>query len=107
MKYNNHQNQNIVVKKINFFGDILSILRLNPERYPYLLQSSAKGNVLCRYDILFSFPQKQIILNFEDLENKKFLSELDKEWKKDNPISRIQTNLTGHNIQVYTIDTFY
>ena len=67
MKYSKFQNQNIVVKKINYFGDILSILRLNPERYPYLLQSSAKGNVLCRYDILFSFPQKQIILNFEDI----------------------------------------
>ena len=83
MKYNNHQNQNIVVKKINFFGDILGILRLNPERYPYLLQSSAKGNILCRNDILFSFPQKQIILNFEDIQKKNFLKELDEEWKKN------------------------
>ena len=73
----------MVVKKINYFGDILSILRLNPERYPYLLQSSAKGNVLCRYDILFSFPQKQIILNFEDIKKKNFLKELDKEWEKN------------------------
>ena len=83
MKYSKFQNQNIVVKKINYFGDILSILRLNPERYPYLLQSSAKGNVLCRYDILFSFPQKQIILNFEDIKKKNFLKELDKEWGKN------------------------
>ena len=66
----------MVVKKINYFGDILSILRLNPERYPYLLQSSAKGNVLCRYDILFSFPQKQIILNFEDIKKKKFFKRI-------------------------------
>ena len=73
----------MVVKKINYFGDILSILRLNPERYPYLLQSSAKGNVLCRYDILFSFPQKQIILNFEYIKKKNFLKELDKEWEKN------------------------
>ena len=73
----------MVVKKINYFGDILSILRLNPERYPYLLQSTAKGNVLCRYDILFSFPQKQIILNFEDIKKKNFLKELDKEWEKN------------------------
>ena len=73
----------MVVKKINYFGDILSILRLNPGRYPYLLQSSAKGNVLCRYDILFSFPQKQIILNFEDIKKKNFLKELDKEWEKN------------------------
>jgi len=83
LKYSKFQNQNIVVKKINYFGDILSILRLNPERYPYLLQSSAKGNVLCRYDILFSFPQKQIILNFEDIKKKNFLKEFDKEWGKN------------------------
>ena len=56
MEYNNFQNQkNLVTKKINYFGDILGILRLNPKRYPYLLQSSAKGNLLCRYDVLFSF----------------------------------------------------
>ena len=83
MKYSNFQNQNIVIKKINYFGDILGILRSNSQRYPYLLQSSAKGNALCRYDILFSFPQKQIILNFEDIQKKNFLKELDKEWKKN------------------------
>ncbi len=83
MKYSNFQNQNIIVKKINYFGDILGILRLNPNRYPYLLQSSAKGNILCRYDILFSFPQKQIILNYEDIKKKNFLKELDYEWNKD------------------------
>ena len=83
MKYSNFQNQNIIIKKINYFGDILGILRLNPNRYPYLLQSSAKGNILCRYDILFSFPQKQIILNYEDIKKKNFLMELDYEWNKD------------------------
>jgi len=83
LKYSNFQNQNIIVKKINYFGDILGILRLNPNRYPYLLQSSAKGNILCRYDILFSFPQKQIILNYEDIKKKNFLKELDYEWNKD------------------------
>ena len=93
MKYRNFQNQNIVIKKINYFGDILSIHRLNPKRYPYLLQSSAKGNVLCRYDILFSFPQKQIILNFEDIKKKNFLKELDKEWKKDKKKSKKEENI--------------
>ncbi len=83
MKYSNFQNKNIIIKKINYFGDILGILRLNPKRYPYLLQSSAKGNILCRYDILFSFPQKQIILNYEDIAKKNFLKELDYEWNKD------------------------
>ena len=93
MKYSNFQNQDIVVKKINYFGDILGIHRLNPKRYPYLLQSSAKGNVLCRYDILFSFPQKQIILNFKDIKKKNFLKELDKEWKKDKKKSKKEENI--------------
>ena len=88
MKYSKFQNQGIVTKKINFFGDILGILRLNPGRYPYLLQSSAKGNVLCRYDILFSFPQKNIILNFKDIRKKNFLKALDNEWKKDKQKSK-------------------
>ena len=83
MKYNNFSDQNFVIKKINYFGDILSIHRLNPQRYPYLLQSSAKGNTLCRYDILFSFPQKKIILDFKDLKKKNFLKNLDIEWKKE------------------------
>jgi len=83
LKYSNFQNQNIIIKKINYFGDVLGILRLNSKRYPYLLQSSAKGNILCRYDILFSFPQKQIILNYEDIKKKNFLKELDYEWNKD------------------------
>ena len=93
MKYRNFQNQNIVIKKINYFGDILGIHRLNSKRYPYLLQSSAKGNVLCRYDILFSFPQKQIILNFKDIKKKNFLKELDKEWKKDKKKSKKEENI--------------
>ena len=88
MKYSNFQNQNIIIKKINYFGDVLGILRLNSKRYPYLLQSSAKGNILCRYDILFAFPQKQIILDFKDLKKKNFLSELDREWKKEKKISK-------------------
>ena len=43
---------------------------------------------MCRYDILFSFPQRQIILNFEDIQKKDFLKELDKEWKKDKKESK-------------------
>ena len=76
----------LIIKKINFFGDILNIHRFNNSRYPFLLQSSAKGNSLCRYDILFAFPQREIILNHNDissLEKKSFLQEFDNEWKKE------------------------
>ena len=84
MNYNNFQKQNkIIIKKINFFDDILGVHRLNQKRYPYILQSSAKGNLLCRYDILFSFPQKQIILEYKHLKKKNFLKDFDAEWKKE------------------------
>ena len=78
-------NTDLIEKKINFFGDLLNIHRLNNFRYPYLLQSSAQGNSLCRYDILFAFPQKEIILNYEDINKIKnnFLNNLDCEWKKE------------------------
>ena len=37
--------------------DLLLLHRLNPERYPYLLASTASGSVNTRYDILFACPQ--------------------------------------------------
>ena len=77
---------NLVKKKINFYDDIQYIHQLNPIRYPFLLQSAARGNSLCRYDILFAFPQKEIILNYENIKDKKndFLKKFDTEWKKEN-----------------------
>ena len=84
-KKNNSSIPHLIEKKINFFGDLLSIHKVNNQRYPYLLQSSAKGNSLCRYDILFAFPQKEIVLNYKDIYKKKnnFLDSLDYEWKKE------------------------
>jgi len=41
--------------------DLLSLHQLNPQRYPYLLQSTRAGGELGRYDILFAFPGEQII----------------------------------------------
>ena len=85
LKKKKTSNSILIEKKINFFGDLLNIHRLNNLRYPYLLQSSAQGNSLCRYDILFAFPQKEIILNYEDINKIKnnFLNNLDCEWKKE------------------------
>ncbi len=76
---------NLIKRKINFYDDIQNIHHLNPLRYPFLLQSVARGNSLCRYDILFAFPQKEIILNYENINDQKnnFLQTFDREWKKE------------------------
>ncbi|WP_373017958.1 aminodeoxychorismate synthase component I [Thiomicrorhabdus sp.] len=42
--------------------DLSKLHQLNPQRYPFLLESVAKG-VLGQYDILFAFPQETIRLD--------------------------------------------
>jgi anthranilate synthase component 1 len=41
--------------------DLLALHQLDPQRYPYLLQSTRAGGELGRYDILFAFPGEQVI----------------------------------------------
>ena len=41
--------------------DLLSLHQLDPQRYPYLLQSTRAGGELGRYDILFAFPGERIV----------------------------------------------
>ncbi len=43
--------------------DLLSLHAFAPERYPFLLESSASGTALGRYDILFAFPQDTMQLS--------------------------------------------
>lgn len=43
--------------------DLLALHRHAPERYPFLLQSSAATATLGRYDILFGFPQAALVLS--------------------------------------------
>jgi len=68
--------------------DLLELHERNPSRYPGLLESVARGNVLSRYDILFAFPQESLSLDSsgklsgEHSQGKTgFLSALD-EWFK-------------------------
>lgn len=58
--------------------DLLALHRVNPQRYPFLLQSVAHGDRQTRYDILFGFPSQQIRLveNSQD-----FLQQLDAQCK--------------------------
>ena len=42
--------------------DLLDVHRSNPERYPFLLESVARGSERARYDILFAFPGERLAL---------------------------------------------
>lgn len=43
-------------------GDLQKLHREHPSRYPFLLQSTAKGGALGRFDILFAFPGETLEL---------------------------------------------
>jgi anthranilate synthase component 1 len=69
-----------------------ALLRLhaaNPSRYPVLLQSAAHGEPLGRYDILFAFPQSQLILRGDgslsgvEQSDEDFLTALDRLWRRE------------------------
>ena len=92
------------LKKIEIFQldqniDFTSLHRINSERYPFILESSAQAETLlsnkkinanqhARFDILFAFPQESVTLTSENNLNgdlidaeKDFLSNLDINWK--------------------------
>jgi len=60
--------------------DLLDLHALDPERYPFLLESSAHGPQ-GRFDILFAFPGETIVLH--ELRAFDFLQELDARWKAE------------------------
>ena len=62
--------------------DLLALHRVNPERYPYLLQSVAKGGTQARYDILFAFPGETLRLDADQLGEFDFLQRLDDCWQQ-------------------------
>ena len=64
--------------------------QLHPSRYPFLLQSTAQGGELGRFDILFAFPGKSLVLSENgDLSGQgasmqsQFLKALDNWWSEE------------------------
>ncbi|MFK8032476.1 MAG: aminodeoxychorismate synthase component I [Gammaproteobacteria bacterium] len=53
------------VRELDSHPDFVALHRLNPKRYPFMLESAAHGTPQGRYDILFAFPQQDIVLNAE------------------------------------------
>ena len=60
-------------------GDLRQLHRDQPLRYPFLLQSTAVGRPLGRYDILFASPGDSIIADG----NSPFLAQLDDAWQHE------------------------
>lgn len=44
-------------------SDLAALHRLNPSRYPFLLESAANGTPLGNFDLLFAYPQDTLRLN--------------------------------------------
>jgi len=68
-------------------NELIELNRTNPERYPFLLQSTSCNNKIGRFDILFAFPEDSLVLekslslqsNLYDSKSK-FLESLDDWW---------------------------
>jgi anthranilate synthase component 1 len=72
------------------YADLADLSRLNPERYPYLLQSVASAPSLARFDILFAFPGETLNLGSpgkldgpDACRADGFLGSLDKWWASE------------------------
>ena len=85
------------IRRLDELNDLLALHRVNPQRYPFLLQStarnseqtltsSARDSSSTRYDILFAFPEENIRLensspNFTSINSSDFFDELDRSWQ--------------------------
>ena len=64
--------------QLNQGFDLLSLQSLDIKKYPYLLESSSRGNLSNRFSILFYKPEFSI-----EKTTKNFLSEFDEYWLKE------------------------
>jgi anthranilate synthase component 1 len=70
-----------VLRRIDGCTDLLALHRLDPLRYPHLLESVARGTPHGRYDILFAFPGES--LHVSSMDAMDFLYELDIRWNAE------------------------
>ena len=77
--------------------DLLNLVQMNPDKYPYFLESSSRGNLLNRYSIIFYKPEVLLIKNSEHIE---FLEDFDKLWDK-NKVEQDEMIYEGNRIPFY------
>lgn len=56
----------LLVRELDSHPDFVALHRLNPGRYPFMLESAAHGTPQGRFDILFAFPQEDLVLHARD-----------------------------------------
>ncbi|HHQ15029.1 MAG TPA: aminodeoxychorismate synthase, component I, partial [Chromatiales bacterium] len=75
------------------FGiDPLELHVLNPEKYPFLLESTAAGTAQGRFDILFAFPERTVRLDSGAAGQRDFLAGFDDAWRSE----KLPVVNTGH-----------
>jgi len=89
----------LLIRTLSNRHDLLPLAATQPERYPGLLESVARGNDRARYDILFAFPQAELRLDADGAVRDAgggrvaggFLDALDEAWRKER-IARSQAH---------------
>lgn len=86
---------------VNAYSDLLALHCAHPARYPYLLESVARGGASARYDILFAFPGETLALSDMGcltgagltVSGNDFLANLDSWWQlhrlSENPLPQL------------------
>lgn len=69
------------MRQLDHILNLLAVHRVNPQRYPFLLQSVAHGTSAARFDILFAFPEDDIRLDINQVDPVDFLDTLDERWQ--------------------------
>ena len=80
------------VTRLDDCVDLLALHRFAPERYPFLLQSTAAASNRGRFDILFACPGDSIVLEHQEFD---FLDELDRRWQQQLSASEFDLPFTG------------
>ena len=91
----------IFIEPVDGFPDLLTLHEANSQRYPYLLESVAHGNLQARYDILFAFPGGSLLLdadmrlhaNERQLDGNDFLSNIDTWWQEERQPSSLDQEI--------------
>ena len=63
--------------------EFAALQALNPERYPFLLQSTSRQGSLGRYDILFAFPSDELVASATATDARAFLARLDTAFSRE------------------------
>ncbi len=82
----------IRLRPVSYAVDPLAVHSQFPQRYPFLLESTAAGTAQGRYDILFAFPGQQVLSSSG---SPGFLAAFDREWREARRDTACQLPFSG------------